>query len=142
MDEIQWITEPALDEVSKEIEPAKSVEPIKEEPNKSVESIKEEPVKSVQFEPTKNVEQFEPIKHVEEKHSQEPETSKEVNELTRKVRAVELSDEEDEYVVNPPRIEKDENGFQFYKCRFCGLTYNFISTLKAHERSHGVDTVS
>ena len=37
--------------------------------------------------------------------------------------------------------EKDANGFVFYKCRFCGLTYNFITTLKAHERIHDVETV-
>jgi hypothetical protein len=33
---------------------------------------------------------------------------------------------------------KDENGFVYYKCRFCGLTYNFMDTLKAHERVHDV----
>lgn len=26
-----------------------------------------------------------------------------------------------------------------YKCRFCGLTYNYMTTLKAHERVHDVD---
>lgn len=26
-----------------------------------------------------------------------------------------------------------------YKCRFCGLHYNYISTLRAHERVHDVD---
>uniref|UniRef100_A0A7E4VSU0 Zinc finger protein unc-98 n=1 Tax=Panagrellus redivivus TaxID=6233 RepID=A0A7E4VSU0_PANRE len=35
---------------------------------------------------------------------------------------------------------KDENGFTFYKCRFCGLTYNYLTTLKAHERVHDVVT--
>ncbi|KAI1706982.1 zinc finger protein unc-98 [Ditylenchus destructor] len=34
---------------------------------------------------------------------------------------------------------KDENGFVYYKCRFCGLTYNFMTTLKAHERIHDVE---
>lgn len=33
---------------------------------------------------------------------------------------------------------KDDNGFVYYKCRFCGLTYNYITTLKAHERVHDV----
>ncbi len=33
---------------------------------------------------------------------------------------------------------KDENGFVYYKCRFCGLTYNYMNTLKAHERVHDV----
>jgi len=33
---------------------------------------------------------------------------------------------------------KDENGFVYYKCRFCGLTFNFMTTLKAHERVHDV----
>jgi DNA-directed RNA polymerase subunit RPC12/RpoP len=35
---------------------------------------------------------------------------------------------------------KDENGFTYYKCRFCGLTYNFLTTLKAHERVHDIET--
>ncbi|VDN02321.1 unnamed protein product, partial [Thelazia callipaeda] len=34
---------------------------------------------------------------------------------------------------------KDENGFIFYKCRFCGLTYNYLTTLRAHERVHNID---
>uniref|UniRef100_A0A0N5AEA1 Zinc finger protein unc-98 n=1 Tax=Syphacia muris TaxID=451379 RepID=A0A0N5AEA1_9BILA len=34
---------------------------------------------------------------------------------------------------------KDENNFIYYKCRFCGLTYNYINTLRAHERVHDVD---
>jgi len=33
----------------------------------------------------------------------------------------------------------DENGFQYYKCRFCGLFFNYIGTLRAHERVHDVD---
>lgn len=33
---------------------------------------------------------------------------------------------------------KDENGFVYYRCRFCGLTFNFMTTLKAHERVHDV----
>nr|CAD2166712.1 unnamed protein product [Meloidogyne enterolobii] len=33
---------------------------------------------------------------------------------------------------------KDENGFTYYKCRFCGLTFNFMTTLKAHERVHDI----
>lgn len=37
---------------------------------------------------------------------------------------------------------KDENGFTYYKCRFCGLTFNFLTTLKAHERVHDIETVS
>lgn len=36
---------------------------------------------------------------------------------------------------------KDENGFIFYKCRFCGLTYNYLTTLRAHERVHNIDEV-
>jgi len=34
---------------------------------------------------------------------------------------------------------KDENGFYYYKCRFCGLSFNYITTLKAHERVHDID---
>uniref|UniRef100_A0A0R3RRW1 Zinc finger protein unc-98 n=1 Tax=Elaeophora elaphi TaxID=1147741 RepID=A0A0R3RRW1_9BILA len=34
---------------------------------------------------------------------------------------------------------KNENGFIFYKCRFCGLTYNYLTTLRAHERVHNID---
>ncbi|VDN57573.1 unnamed protein product [Dracunculus medinensis] len=34
---------------------------------------------------------------------------------------------------------KDDNGFIFYKCRFCGLTYNYLTTLRAHERVHNVE---
>ncbi|VDN31448.1 unnamed protein product [Gongylonema pulchrum] len=37
---------------------------------------------------------------------------------------------------------KDENGFIFYKCRFCGLTYNYLTTLRAHERVHNIDEVA
>ena len=40
------------------------------------------------------------------------------------------------------QVVKDDNGFTFYKCRFCGLTYNFLTTLKAHERVHDVNQVS
>ncbi|ETN79250.1 zinc finger, C2H2 type [Necator americanus] len=35
-------------------------------------------------------------------------------------------------------VEKDDNGFVFYKCRFCGLTFNYMNTLRAHERVHNV----
>ncbi|CAL2050559.1 unnamed protein product [Caenorhabditis brenneri] len=35
-------------------------------------------------------------------------------------------------------VQKDDNGFVFYKCRFCGLTFNFMNTLRAHERIHDV----
>jgi len=38
----------------------------------------------------------------------------------------------------PTSTVKDENGFVYYKCRFCGLTFNFMTTLKAHERVHDV----
>uniref|UniRef100_A0A0N5C493 Zinc finger protein unc-98 n=1 Tax=Strongyloides papillosus TaxID=174720 RepID=A0A0N5C493_STREA len=31
-----------------------------------------------------------------------------------------------------------EPEFKYFKCRFCGLTYNYASTLKAHERVHNV----
>jgi len=52
-------------------------------------------------------------------------------------------DEEDRDKTPPAitkqQIEKDENGFTFYKCRFCGLTYNFLTTLKAHERVHDIN---
>ncbi|CAI5453993.1 unnamed protein product [Caenorhabditis angaria] len=35
-------------------------------------------------------------------------------------------------------VEKDDNGFIYYKCRFCGITFNFMNTLRAHERIHDV----
>lgn len=36
--------------------------------------------------------------------------------------------------------ETDESsGFVYYKCRFCGLTFNYLTTLKAHERVHNVE---
>uniref|UniRef100_A0A1I7WLK5 C2H2-type domain-containing protein n=1 Tax=Heterorhabditis bacteriophora TaxID=37862 RepID=A0A1I7WLK5_HETBA len=35
-------------------------------------------------------------------------------------------------------VVKDDNGFVFYKCRFCGLTFNYMNTLRAHERVHNV----
>lgn len=38
-------------------------------------------------------------------------------------------------------VQKDDNGFVFYKCRFCGLTFNFMNTLRAHERIHDVSQV-
>lgn len=34
--------------------------------------------------------------------------------------------------------ETDDNGFTYYKCPYCGLTFNYISTLKAHERVHDI----
>uniref|UniRef100_A0A0M3IHP2 Zinc finger protein unc-98 n=2 Tax=Ascaris TaxID=6251 RepID=A0A0M3IHP2_ASCLU len=34
---------------------------------------------------------------------------------------------------------KDDSGFIFYTCRFCGLTFNYMNTLRAHERVHNVD---
>ncbi|VDK61681.1 unnamed protein product, partial [Onchocerca ochengi] len=41
---------------------------------------------------------------------------------------------------NPVEIvRKSENDFIFYKCRFCGLTYNYLTTLRAHERVHNID---
>uniref|UniRef100_A0A1I7SDY9 C2H2-type domain-containing protein n=1 Tax=Bursaphelenchus xylophilus TaxID=6326 RepID=A0A1I7SDY9_BURXY len=36
---------------------------------------------------------------------------------------------------------KDYNGFTYYTCRFCGITFNYITTLKSHERTHGVEKV-
>lgn len=41
-------------------------------------------------------------------------------------------------VENTP---KNKDGFIFYKCRFCGLTYNYLTTLRAHERIHDIDEV-
>ncbi|KAF8384140.1 unc-98 [Pristionchus pacificus] len=38
----------------------------------------------------------------------------------------------------PTVIEKDANGFSYYPCRFCGLTFNYMNTLRAHERVHDV----
>ncbi|KAK6044186.1 zinc finger, C2H2 type, partial [Cooperia oncophora] len=35
-------------------------------------------------------------------------------------------------------VEKDENGFVYYRCRFCGLTFNYMNTLRAHERVHNI----
>ncbi|KAI6243785.1 hypothetical protein M3Y99_00042600 [Aphelenchoides fujianensis] len=52
----------------------------------------------------------------------------------------ELSEEAAGSSAHPPHTTKDDNGFVFYKCRFCGLTYNFLTTLKAHERVHDVET--
>jgi len=28
---------------------------------------------------------------------------------------------------------------EMYRCRFCGLSYNYMTTLRAHERVHDVD---
>lgn len=43
---------------------------------------------------------------------------------------------------NPVRnTQKGESDFIFYKCRFCGLTYNYLTTLRAHERVHNIDEV-
>uniref|UniRef100_A0AC35U5T0 C2H2-type domain-containing protein n=1 Tax=Rhabditophanes sp. KR3021 TaxID=114890 RepID=A0AC35U5T0_9BILA len=36
-----------------------------------------------------------------------------------------------------PKKSTDPN-FKFYKCRFCGLSFNYPTTLKAHERVHNV----
>ncbi|CAD6189172.1 unnamed protein product [Caenorhabditis auriculariae] len=41
-------------------------------------------------------------------------------------------------IASGGEIVKDDNGFIFYKCRFCGLTFNFMNTLRAHERIHNV----
>ncbi|VBB25792.1 unnamed protein product [Acanthocheilonema viteae] len=52
-------------------------------------------------------------------------------------------------IISTPAVPTDENsventpkskdGFIFYKCRFCGLTYNYLTTLRAHERVHNID---
>ncbi|KAI6191405.1 hypothetical protein M3Y97_00224800 [Aphelenchoides bicaudatus] len=157
-DNIQWITEPAaseepVKEIEKLVEPVKSYEPV--ESTKSYEPV--EPVKSYEpvestksyepVEPTKSYEPVEPTKSyepVEPTKSYEPiepsaSSSKASGELDKKLRTIELSDEDEEYALSAVQVEKDENGFQFYKCRFCGLTFNFMSTLKAHERVHQVE---
>jgi len=116
-DSIQWITEPPAEEQPATERPSKDVTP-------TTESAK--PALTI----------------VEPRHSEEPgpSNSKATDELEKKVRAVELvDDDEDEYKRNPPQTEKDENGFVFYKCRFCGLTFNFMTTLKAHERVHNIE---
>lgn len=38
-------------------------------------------------------------------------------------------------------VEKDDNGFVYFKCRFCGYTFNYMNTLRAHERIHDVAQV-
>lgn len=125
--DVQWITEPAPRDAS--TTPEMFMEETKVEASKTEEQTTptvEEPEYSTT------------LKHLDEPTSS---SSKPVDEIEKKLRATDLSDEEDEYVKNPPQTEKDDNGFMFYKCRFCGLTFNFMTTLKAHERSHGVDTV-
>lgn len=49
-------------------------------------------------------------------------------------------DKQDSSVESDPLtvLEKDDNGFVFYKCRFCGLTFNYMNTLRAHERVHNI----
>jgi len=120
-DSINWITEPAPED-NRPIEKAEKVE--------KIEKVESSPEPSPPFKE-------------QERHSEEPGPSNSkanVGDLEKKVREIELSDDEDEYVKNPPELEKDDNGFVFYKCRFCGLTFNFMTTLKAHERVHDIDT--
>ncbi|VDK72872.1 unnamed protein product [Litomosoides sigmodontis] len=69
------------------------------------------------------------MKSVHEQHSiLEEQTSKLPTSVTRST--------DKDLVKSTPKIE---NGFIFYKCRFCGLTYNYLTTLRAHERVHNVD---
>uniref|UniRef100_A0A0K0FIP5 Zinc finger protein unc-98 n=1 Tax=Strongyloides venezuelensis TaxID=75913 RepID=A0A0K0FIP5_STRVS len=44
-------------------------------------------------------------------------------------------DEESKSILTSITSEPE---FKYFKCRFCGLTYNYASTLKAHERVHNV----
>uniref|UniRef100_A0A915LJ22 Zinc finger protein unc-98 n=1 Tax=Meloidogyne javanica TaxID=6303 RepID=A0A915LJ22_MELJA len=48
------------------------------------------------------------------------------------------SKEDEQQQTTKKNCVKDENGFTYYKCRFCGLTFNFMTTLKAHERVHDI----
>uniref|UniRef100_A0A0N4ZBM4 Zinc finger protein unc-98 n=1 Tax=Parastrongyloides trichosuri TaxID=131310 RepID=A0A0N4ZBM4_PARTI len=38
----------------------------------------------------------------------------------------------------PSLLNPSDPEFKYFKCRFCGLSYNYASTLKAHERVHNV----
>ncbi|XP_003379365.1 procollagen-lysine,2-oxoglutarate 5-dioxygenase 3 [Trichinella spiralis] len=42
-------------------------------------------------------------------------------------------------VITVERERLDTPDQQNFKCRFCGLVYNYLSTLKAHERVHDVE---
>ncbi|CDW52630.1 Zinc finger protein unc 98 [Trichuris trichiura] len=58
-------------------------------------------------------------------------------------------DEEDEVTTTLPKATSDvvtveQQRLDYpndptYKCRFCGLVYNYLTTLKAHERVHDVE---
>ncbi|WKY09115.1 hypothetical protein Q1695_001903 [Nippostrongylus brasiliensis] len=63
-----------------------------------------------------------------------PERTERVERGPRALDKLDSSAESDPLTV----VEKDDNGFVFYKCRFCGLTFNYMNTLRAHERVHNI----
>ncbi|KAK0402975.1 hypothetical protein QR680_016648 [Steinernema hermaphroditum] len=79
-----------------------------------------------------------------EQHSDEsPQTVKEASpelDLDNELGEMEKAPETPKVEVEAKQSDKvtDSNGFTFYKCRFCGLTFNYMTTLKAHERVHDV----
>ncbi|KAI6173912.1 hypothetical protein M3Y98_01133300 [Aphelenchoides besseyi] len=109
--EIQWITEPAEEVITPPVQRPSEVRPL-------------DP----------------PVVEDQVIHEEQPKSS--TNGAKSSANAQNLEDEEEvsSAAEPPPQTEKDKNGFIFYKCRFCGLTFNFMTTLKAHERVHDIDT--
>ncbi|CEF59332.1 Zinc finger, C2H2 domain and Zinc finger C2H2-type/integrase DNA-binding domain and Zinc finger,C2H2-like domain-containing protein [Strongyloides ratti] len=62
----------------------------------------------------------------------EPENEKKSDEIVEKKKEEDIKNFEDNNKI------LSETDFKYFKCRFCGLTYNYSSTLKAHERIHNV----
>uniref|UniRef100_A0A915D5Q1 Zinc finger protein unc-98 n=1 Tax=Ditylenchus dipsaci TaxID=166011 RepID=A0A915D5Q1_9BILA len=110
-----------------ENEPTSSVvaekEEIEPEPMQPTEAIAEKEIESAKKDKLEPIELVEPVA---------PETEG--------VPAPEVAEITGEKCIQDKHINgvKDENGFVYYKCRFCGLTFNFMTTLKAHERVHDV----
>ncbi|KAH7728817.1 zinc finger protein [Aphelenchoides avenae] len=122
------------------------------------EGAAEEPkdIRWIEQSPTKEgAEHVQPPKDVETRQDangaqdvpddRQPETDKEpladIPTSSKEARKYTFVDSDGEECAEPKRssdMVKDENGFEYYRCRFCGLTYNYMTTLKAHERSHGV----
>ncbi|KAF7634778.1 hypothetical protein Mgra_00005811 [Meloidogyne graminicola] len=70
---------------------------------------------------------------------QQQELSEELNNLNlqQQNESIEQQQQQKTLKKNSSSV-KDENGFIYYKCRFCGLTFNFMNNFKAHERVHDI----
>lgn len=94
---------------------------------------------------------FENKLNIEKKSSKSPESIKKIKDLKKGIEQTTENNHVKKQIFNKHKFKifqcannsvKDENGFIYYKCRFCGITFNYITTLKAHERVHNISQVN